>query len=107
MSPLPVLLATLARCAGIPLDLMSACWFAMGHTEDAAAVQFREALVLFEAQPIVTAEATTRFWDTHMQPWQLIRIIEHLVEEGRLGRAPATVIEDHLLQHVSADGRWH
>jgi hypothetical protein len=106
MSLLPVLLATLAQCAGIEVGLMSRFWFAVGHAANATAVQFREALVLFEAQPIVTQEATGHFWDRHMQPWQLMAVLESLVEEGRLARATATVLEDCLLQHVAADGRW-
>jgi hypothetical protein len=106
MSPLPVLLGTFATCAGIPLDVMSAFWFAVDHAEGAPAVRFRERLLVFESRPIATPEATGHFWDAHMQPRQLVALIEALVEEGRLARQTATAMEDHVLRHVLADGRW-
>ena len=107
MSPMPALLVCLARCCGMELSLMSTFWFALEHAEGAAAVQFRTDLLLFEGRPVATQEATARFWDTHMQPQQLVALIESLVEEGRLTRHTATTIEDHLLRYVLADGRWH
>ena len=106
MSPIPTLLICLARCCGIAGTLISTLWFALQHAEDAAAVQFRERLLVFESRPIATPEATARFWDTHMQPRQLVALIEALVEEGRLARQTATAMENHVLRHVLADGRW-
>jgi hypothetical protein len=86
---------------------MGQFWFACQHAEGETAVQFRERLLVFESRPITTPEATGHFWDAHMQPQQLVALIEALVAEGRLTRATATTLEDQLLRHVLADGRWH
>jgi hypothetical protein len=106
MTRMPALLVCLARCCGMDVGLMRALWWALAHAEGETAVQFRERLLVFESRPIVTQEATEHFWDTHMQPQQLVALIEALVAEGRLTRGAATTLEDQLLQHVLADGRW-
>jgi hypothetical protein len=66
MHAIPILLATLARCAGIPLAAMSACWFALRHAEGQAAVQFRERLLLFESRAIATPAATAQHLLAHV-----------------------------------------
>jgi hypothetical protein len=106
LNPLPALLVCFARCCGMELHLMRAFWFALACAEHETAVHFRERLLVFESRPIVTQAATAHFWDRHMQPQQLVALIESLVEEERLARQTATAMEDHVLRHVLADGRW-
>jgi hypothetical protein len=107
VNPLPALLVCFARCCGMELRLISAFWFALEHAEGATAVQWRERLLLFESRAVPTQAATEAFWDRHMGPQQLVQVIEALVQEERLPREAATRLEEGLLRHVLADGRWH
>jgi hypothetical protein len=65
--------------------LLRACWWALDHAQGETAVQFRERLQVFESQPVATADATGHFWDTHMQPWQLVDVSRTRLtyQEGR------------------------
>ena len=96
------------KCLRIDAALARAWWQALVHARWSEAVAFRQGLLLFEQRPPSrqSPEEVEAFWAVHLQPKQLIALIENLWKEGRLRRHRATMLEEHVLAMVQANGEW-
>jgi len=87
----------------VPASLAVTWWRALGHSRHARALAVRQAVLLFDAAPVAEV-----YYLIHgvCAPQAVIKVLETLVEEGRLARSQATAIEEAVLGNVDREGEW-
>ena len=87
----------------VPAALAVTWWQALGRSHHARALAVRQAVLLFDAAPVV--EAYHLVYGACV-PQAVIEVLEALVAEGQLPRSHATAIEEAVLCNVDREGEW-
>jgi hypothetical protein len=99
----PPLLQTLAEAWGLAPVERAALWRGLCHAAWSETVALREALIRFRP---VSREAMHAFLCEVFTPAAVVVCLERLVQEQVLSRQLASRVEERLLRHTGADGRW-
>ena len=99
----PPIFQTLADHWDVPEHLARSWWKALMQAEWSEAAGWRETLIAFhparqDPRALVTDACP---------PATVVAVLELLVREHCLHRGTATKIEERLLSHVNAGGRWY
>jgi hypothetical protein len=87
----------------VPESLAVTWWRALGRSHHACALAVHQAVLLFDAAPVV--EAYHLVYGA-CAPQAVIEVLEALVDEGQLPRGHATAIEEAVLRNVDREGDW-
>ena len=88
----------------VPASLAVVWWQALSQSHHPRALAVRQAVLLFDAAPVVEAYHLLHGVGA---PQAVIEVLEALVDEGQLPRSQATAIEEAVLCHVDREGEWH
>jgi len=89
----------------LPQAVAWAWWQALRGAEGHQAVAVRGVLYA-PFPPPMTVEKLTHLFRDQLPPTRWVLTTEALVEEGRLQRAEAALIEEAVLRYTTRDGQW-
>jgi hypothetical protein len=104
----PQIWSCVLSACGVDELLIRQGWQAVVRARWSVATAFRQDVLAFERRPVwqqLPGDAQV-FLQLHMQPEQLMTLLENLVREQQLTRHKAGQIEEALLQSLTADGQW-
>jgi hypothetical protein len=99
----PPILQALGVSRAVPEHILRAWWRGLCEARWSEAVAWREAAIAWHPN----AEGARQFWETQCSPQAVLHIVELLVQEGTLRRPAASVLAEHVLKGVDAEGRWY
>ena len=88
-----------------PWRLQNVWWAALSAACGSQACEWRHLLLLYQGAGSLIAPK--HLLHDICAPRQVVGILEHLVEEGRLERRTATRIEEFILHYVNKQGGWY
>ena len=87
----------------VPASLGVTWWRALSRSHHPCVLTVRQAVLLFDAAPVVEAYHLVYGVCT---PQAVMEVLEALVDEGQLSRLQATAIEEVVLRCVDREGQW-
>ena len=83
-----------------------ALWGALSRSHWSEPIALRGAFTFHKAEDVHNREYALWLLHEQLSPQRLIKVVEALVQEGRLERAIASRLEGAILARMTANGTW-